>query len=66
MFTDLNFLRRIVFSDECVFHVLEIANTQNIRIWGTENPRSVHEHETHSEKITVWCAIHYEGVLDPY
>jgi len=27
------------FSDECVFHVSGIANTQNSRIWGTENPK---------------------------
>ena len=61
-----NFLSSIVFSDECVFHLSGIANTQNTRIWGTENPRAIQEHEVHSEKITVWCAIHSEGVLDPY
>ncbi len=43
-----------------------IAITQNTPIWGTENPRSVQVHEAHSEKITVWCAIHFEDVLDPY
>lgn len=64
--SDPNFLRRIVFSDECVFHVSGIANTQNTRIWGSENPRQIQEHEAHSEKITVWCAIHANGVLDPY
>ena len=63
---DQNFLRRIVFSDECVFHVSGIANTQNSRIWGTENPRHYRQHEMHSEKITVWCAVHANGVLDPY
>ena len=61
-----NFLSRIVFSDECVFHVSGIASTQNTRIWPAENPRAIQEHEMHSEKITVWCAIHSEGVLDPY
>ena len=35
MSTDSNFLRRTVFSDEFVFQVSGIANTQNVRIWGT-------------------------------
>ena len=64
--SDVNFLHRIVFSDECVFHVSGMANTHNTRIWGTENPHETQEHETHSEKITVWCGIHSAGVLDPY
>ncbi len=32
MSRDVNFLSRIVFSDECVFHVSGIANTQNTLI----------------------------------
>lgn len=29
------------FSDEFVFHVSENGNTQNTRIWNTENPKSL-------------------------
>lgn len=61
-----NFLRRIVFSDERVFHVSEIANTHNVRSLKTENLRAVQKHEIHIEKKTVCCAIHSESVLDPY
>ncbi len=50
---DQNFLRRIIFSEECVFHVSRIANTQNTRVWGNENPGEYREHEIHSEKMTV-------------
>ena len=60
------FLRYIVFSDECVFHVSRIANNQNTGIWGTGNPPSVQEHKSHSEKIEIWCAVHSERVLDSY
>ena len=61
-----NVLRSIVFSDECVFRVLGIANTENTQTWGTENPKEVQKHERHSYKLTVWGAIHFEGVLDPF
>ncbi len=54
----LVFLHRIVFSDECVFHVSGVANTQNTHIWGTENPQEVQLHERNGEKSTVLCAIH--------
>ena len=41
MLTDLSFLRLTMISDECIFHVSGIANTQNIRFWLTELPRAV-------------------------
>ena len=66
MSADSNFLRDIGFNDGCVFHVSGIAKTKNVRVWRTENTRAVQDHEIHSEKITVWCAIHSKGVRDPY
>ncbi len=62
----LFFTSHSFFSDECVFHVSGIANSQNTHIWGTENLREVQQHEMHGEKLTVWCAIHSQGVQDPY
>ena len=56
----------IVFPNERVFHVSGIPNNQNIRIRETENPREIQEHERNSKKVTVWCAIHSEWVLDLY
>ena len=61
-----NFLQRIVFSDEYVFHVSRIVNNKNARLWPTKNPRLVQENQLRSAKITVWCFIHANGVLDPY
>ena len=60
------FLRRIVFSDECVFYVFGIANNKNARFWETKNPRLVQEYQLHSPKITVWCGIHANRDLDPH
>ena len=63
---DPNFLWRIVYSEECVFHVTGIAIDKNARFRGTENTRLVQEHQLNSAKIIVWCGIHANGVLDPY
>ncbi len=54
------------FSNECVLHVLGIANTQSTGIWGTENLREAQQHEKHCEKLRALCAIHSQVVLDPY
>ena len=63
---EFSFLRRIVFSDECVFLVSRIANNKNARFWGAENPRPIQGHQLNNAKITVWYGIHAKGVLDPY
>jgi transposase len=34
-----DFLTRIMFSDEATFHVSGKVNKQNVRIWGSENPK---------------------------
>ena len=61
LWSDPNFLRRIVFYDECVFHVSDIANSKNARLWGTENPL-LEENQVHSAKITSRCGIHANEV----
>ena len=35
-------------------------------LWGLHNLRVIQDHGRHSEKITVWCAVHSNSVLDPY
>lgn len=35
---DASLLNKIIYSDECVFHVDGRLNKHNVRIWGTENP----------------------------
>lgn len=53
---DASFLNRVIYSDECVFHVDGKVNKHNVRIWGTENPHERREVARDSEKVTVWCA----------
>lgn len=48
--SDSYFSNRILFSDECVFHVDGKADKQNIRIWRTENWQEHHRVEGDSEK----------------
>lgn len=64
--SDRSFLHRIIFSDECVFHVDGKVNKHNVRIWGTENPHAYREVARNSDKVTVWCAMSVNGVIGPY
>ncbi|GBM05916.1 hypothetical protein AVEN_135280-1 [Araneus ventricosus] len=48
---------RLIFSDESTFHISGKVNRYNSRIWGTEKPSTVIEHERDSVKVNVFCAI---------
>lgn len=63
---DSSFLNRVIYSDECVFHVDGKVNKHNVRIWGTENPHERREVARDSEKVTVWCAMSANQVFGPY
>lgn len=39
------------------FPYCDKVNKHDVRIWGTENPRAVIEHERDSPKLNVFCAI---------
>jgi hypothetical protein len=56
----------IVFTDECTFHLSGKVNTHNCRIWGTENPHEVIEHQRDSPKVNVWCAMTINKVYGPF
>jgi hypothetical protein len=49
--------RVFFFGDKVWFHLSGYVNSQNSRIWSTENPHVLHETPLHSQKIGVWCAI---------
>jgi len=44
-------------SDEAHFHLNGSVNKQNFRYWSTINPRQVHEHPLHCDRVTVWIAV---------
>lgn len=51
-------------SDEAIFHLSGYVNKQNFRYWRGNNPRT-HKNPLHSEQVTVWCAMSFQGVVDP-
>lgn len=63
---DPEFWKKIIMSDEAHFHLGGFVNNQNSRIWGSENPREVHEKPLHPRRVTVWCAMWAGGVIGPY
>lgn len=63
---DDSFLTRVCFSDEATFHVSGKVNRHNCRIWGSENPRVVIEHQRDSPKRNVWCGIMRDRIIGPY
>lgn len=63
---DVNFGRKIIFSDEAHFHLGGYVNKQNCRIWGSENPQVVVERPMHPNRVTVWCGFWSGGIIGPY
>jgi hypothetical protein len=56
----------ILMSDEAHFHLSGEVNKQNVRYWGSENPRNIHEKPLHTRRLTVWCAVANFGVIGLY
>ncbi|PNF34202.1 hypothetical protein B7P43_G17545, partial [Cryptotermes secundus] len=48
---------QVFFTDEAWFHLSGYVNSQNNRIWSSENPNVLHEKPLHCQKIGVWCAV---------
>ena len=38
----------------------------NCRIWGSENPHVIHEHERDTPKANVWCRLTRNSVIGPF
>jgi len=56
----------ILTSDEVHFHLNGSMNKQNSRYWSTINPRQMHEHPLHCDRLTVWVSVAKFGVKGPY
>jgi len=41
------------------------VNSQNSRIWASENPNTIREEPLHSEKIGVWCGMFQRRTTGP-
>jgi hypothetical protein len=62
MSSDDHFLEKMQFSDEATFHNSSAVNHHNVRIWGSENPHALVEHQRDSPKVNVFCAISSQKV----
>jgi len=60
------FFERLIFSDECTFHLRGKVNRHNVRIWRTENPKTVVEVARDYPKVNVFCAVSTFKVYGPF
>ena len=60
-----SYLDHIRFSEESTFHISGKVNRHNFRIWGSENPSVVFQHERDSPKDNVWCGLMKDRVKGP-
>lgn len=67
-FSDSGFLRRIVFSNECMFQISVFAAIQNICIWAkkTKKNLAISILQQKSSRPTVWCAVDANVEVGPY
>jgi hypothetical protein len=54
------------FSDEAWIHLDGYVNSQNYRIWSSENPHATVETTLHPIKVGVWVAMSRQRISGPY
>lgn len=60
---DPAFLRKLTFSDECVFALNGTVNKHNVHYWSEENPRRRICDPGKTLSLTVWACISFAGVI---
>jgi transposase len=60
---DLAFIRKLAFSDECVFSLTGNVNKHNVHYWATENPFVRISNPGKTATVTMWACIGYSGLL---
>ena len=53
------------FTNEAWFHLSGHVNSQNSRLWSSDNPHSLHETPLHDKKVGVWFAISKRRIIGP-
>lgn len=62
-----SFVNNIIFSDEATFTTNGVVSSQNCRYWSRDNPNfRIRSRRQYSQKVNVWCAITYNGIIGPY
>lgn len=60
---DPAFIRKLAFSDECVFSLNGNVNKHNVHYWSTENPKVRIGKTGKTATVTVWACIGFSGLL---
>lgn len=63
---DLNFLYRIVFSDEATFQINGNINRHNFRYWSDVNPNWMRDNHTQPQKLNVWMGMVNNVLFGPF
>ncbi|KAJ4432470.1 hypothetical protein ANN_21089 [Periplaneta americana] len=63
---DDDLFSRLIFSDEATFHTSGKINKHNCRVWGTQTPHRITEHESDSPKVNVFCALSQRKLYGPF
>lgn len=67
MNTNRNFSLNLCFTDECSFTLHNEPNTQNTRLWATENPHQfVATRTQYPQKVNVWTGICRGSIIGPF
>jgi hypothetical protein len=59
-------LEKTFFTDEAYFHLSGYVNSQNMRMWSSQNPHFFTEAPHYPQKIGVWAAISQRRIIGPY
>jgi len=60
-----NLFKKIVWSDEAVFHVGGFVNRHNSHHWGTHSPKKLLKKSQSRPRLTVWTAITCDKLIGP-
>lgn len=60
---DPAFLRKITFSDECVFSLTGHVNKHNVHYWAIDNPHVRFQNPGKTPTLTVWACVAYSGLV---
>lgn len=64
---NINFLKLVLFTDECSFARTGVFNCHNEHVWSANNPHAMKQsHFQHRWKINVWAGIIGDQILGPY
>lgn len=58
-------LNTVFFSDEAWFYLSGYVNSQNMRLWSSENPHFFVEEPLHPQKVGVWAGICRRRLVGP-